>query len=149
MSSVSAGYLRDATERLSAARRPAILLGPEGAGAVPLILEIADMLGAPIATTPDALSLIDGHRSCGVFSFGASAHVRRTFQRADLVLAVSALGEFSCRLGEAFARHSLVQVAETATCVGRRREPDLALLGPVAVTLQQLRNLLARNAIGR
>jgi len=133
-----------AVDRLSAAERPAILVGPQGAGAAPLLLELSDLLGAPLATTPDALSLIDGGRSCGVYSFGASAHARRTFERADLVLAVSDLSEFTCRLGEALAGRTVIQVVDSVACVGRKREPDVALFGDVPSILAELRTHLAQ-----
>lgn len=136
--------LQQAVERLLSARRPAILVGPQGSGALSTLLELADLLGAPIATTPDALSLIDGHRSCGVYSFGASAHARRTLGRADLVLAVSDLSEFTCRLGEAFTEHTVIQVTESAACLGRKRDPDVALFGDIGSILSQLHLLLAQ-----
>lgn len=139
-----ARLMEQAIERLLAARRPAILLGPQGSGAVPVLLELADLLGAAVATTPDALSLIDGRRSCGVYSFGASAHARSTLERADLILAVSDLGEFTCRLGEAFVGRTLIQVASDVACLGRKREPDIALCGDVRSTLTKLRLLVAR-----
>jgi acetolactate synthase-1/2/3 large subunit len=140
----SATLLEHAAERLLAAERPAILVGPQGSDAVPVLLALADLLGAPLATTPDALSLIDGRRSCGVYSFGASAHARRTLDRADLILAVSDLGEFTCRLGEAFAGRTVIQVADSTACLGRKRDPDLALFGEVHAILTQVHALLAR-----
>ena len=141
---ISATQLTRAVERLQAASRPAILVGPQGSGAVPVLLELADWLGAPLATTPDALSLIDGRRSCGVYSFGASAHAQRTLERADLVIAVSDLGEFACRLGEAFAERTVIQVADSDACLGRKNDPDIALFGDIHATLTQLLALLAR-----
>jgi acetolactate synthase I/II/III large subunit len=141
----TAKRLERAAERLLGACRPAILVGPQGSKAVPLLTELADLLGAPLATTPDALSLIDGRRSCGVYSFGASAHARRTLERADVVLAVSDLGEFTCRLGEAFAGRTLIQVADSGAGVGRKHDPDIALFGDIPSILAELRALLARD----
>jgi len=140
----AATLLEQAAERLLTAERPAILVGPQASDTVPVLLELADLLGAPLATTPDALSLIDGRRSCGVYSFGASAHARRTLDRADLILAVSDLGEFTCRLGEAFAGRTVVQVADSTACLGRKRDPDLALFGGVHAILTQVQALVAR-----
>jgi thiamine pyrophosphate-dependent acetolactate synthase large subunit-like protein len=104
-------------------------------------------MGAPLATTPDALSVIDGRRSCGVYSFGASSHARQTMDRADVILAVSDLGEFTCRLGEAFAGRTLIQVAEGLSATGRKREPDIALSGDVHSTLVHVRSLLAESVM--
>ena len=94
-------------------------------------------------TTPDALAVVDGRRSSGVYSFGASSRAKRAMARADVVLAVSALGEFACRLGEAFAERTLIQVTEQVTHVGRKREPDVPLVGPVDAVLSGLREALA------
>ncbi|MGC4092789.1 MAG: thiamine pyrophosphate-dependent enzyme [Polyangiaceae bacterium] len=105
---------RRATEWLLSAQRPLVLLGPECKASVGGVVAIADRLGAALLTTPDALSLVDGARSCGVFSFGASQHARRSAEACDVVLAFSDLGEFSCRLGEAFRGKTLIQVSAEA-----------------------------------
>jgi thiamine pyrophosphate-dependent acetolactate synthase large subunit-like protein len=137
--------LQAAANHLFAACCPVILVGPEGAAVAPLLLQIADRLGAAVLTTPDAKSVIDDRRSCGTFSFGASAFARQVIERADVVLAVSALGEFSCRLGEAFRRHTLIQVTERVTSVGRNLEPTISLVGPALDTIvEQLWAALAR-----
>jgi thiamine pyrophosphate-dependent acetolactate synthase large subunit-like protein len=110
----------------------------------PLLVRIADRLGAALLTTPDALSVIDSHRSCGTFSFGASAGARRVMDRADVVLAVSALGEFSCRLGEAFQGKTLIQVKERVTGVRLNLAPALILAGAtIRATLERLSASLA------
>ncbi|MET0790798.1 MAG: thiamine pyrophosphate-dependent enzyme [Polyangiaceae bacterium] len=124
------GLLSVAAYRLCAAQRPMILVGPEGAPVSAAIVELAQLLGAPILTTPDALSVIEPSHSSGTFSFGASAHARAIVEQADVVLAISALGEFTCRLGEAFRRHSVIQIAERQTDVGRNLRPVVSLVGP-------------------
>jgi acetolactate synthase I/II/III large subunit len=127
---------------LREARCPAFLLGPECRTAIVEIVELADALGAAILTTPDALSLVGGERSSGVFSFGASDHAKRVMASADVVLAASSLGEFTCRLGEGFAAHTVIHVTDRATDVGRSIEPDVALVGPIDLTIERLRNTL-------
>jgi acetolactate synthase I/II/III large subunit len=137
--------LRAAARELASARRPAILVGPEAAPAAPLLLQMAERLGAAVFTTPDAKSAIDHWRSSGTFSFGASRGARRTIERADVVLAISALGEFSCRLGEAFRQHRLIQVTESVTEVGRNVEPTISLVGTsITNTVAQLCTELMR-----
>jgi len=118
-----------ALRELCSARRPVILLGPEAALSAPHLLQMADRLGAAVFTTPDAKSVIDHRRSSGTFSFGAPASARRIIERSDVVLAVSALGEFSCRLGEAFRQQRVIQVTESAVDVGRNLEPAVSLVG--------------------
>ncbi len=131
--------LRLAVQELAAARRPAILVGPEGTPAALLLLEMAERLGAAVLTTPDAKSVIDHRHSSGTFSFGAPARARRIVERADVVLAVSALGEFSCRLGEAFRQQRVIQVTESVMDVGRNLEPAVSLVGTtIAATIALL-----------
>jgi thiamine pyrophosphate-dependent acetolactate synthase large subunit-like protein len=139
-----------AAARLASAQRPAILVGPEGVAAAPRLLEIADRLGAAIFTTPDALSSIDGRRSCGTFSFGASAEARRVMDQADVVLAVSALGEFSCRLGEAFRRQAVIQVTARVSDVGRNFEPELSVVAPsISAAVERLQGALGELVPGQ
>ena len=130
--------LGDALDRLRRASRPLILIGPEGAPAVGLLLRLADALGACVLTTPDALSLVEGTRSAGVFSFGASEQARRAVGEADVVLAASALGEFGSRMGSAFGHHALIQVVESIADAQCARVPDVLLTGPVVATLTHL-----------
>lgn len=133
-----------AASRLCQAQRPLILVGTEGASAAESIVEMAQLLGAPILTTPDAKSVIDHGHSSGTFSFGSSELARALVERADAVLAVSSLGEFSCRLGEAFRGTCVIQIAERATDVGRNLQPFAGLVGPaVADTVRSLLYALA------
>ena len=131
--------VRAAVRLLIAAQRPTLLLGPEGAGATPALLEIADRLGAAILTTPDAQSLVDARRTCGTFSFGSCSLARRVVEQSDVILAVSALGEFSCRLGEAFRHVALIQLTERVSDLGRNLEPVCGLVtASVDATAEQL-----------
>lgn len=114
---------------LAEARRPAILIGPDAARAVDALLLMAERLGAAVMTTPDAKSLVDARRSCGTFSFGSSPLARAVMADADVVLAVSALGEFSSRLGEALCGRQFIQLTERVTDVGRSAQPTVSLSG--------------------
>lgn len=118
-----------AARALVAAQRPAVLLGPEGAAVVERVLVLAELLGAAVLTTPDAKSLVDARRSCGTFSFGSSSLARAIMAEADVVLAISDLGEFSCRMGEALRGRTLIHLSERATDVGRNADPSVSLFG--------------------
>jgi thiamine pyrophosphate-dependent acetolactate synthase large subunit-like protein len=135
-----------ARHALENARRPLLLLGPEAAPVAAFFVELADRLGAAILTTPDGLSLVDGARAAGVCSFGASKRARLAVERSDVVLAVSSLGEFSCRLGEAFTHHVLIHVTDRVSFVGRNREPSVAIVGPLDVSVARLSAALAPSA---
>jgi thiamine pyrophosphate-dependent acetolactate synthase large subunit-like protein len=118
-----------AARLLAQAKRPAVLLGPEGAAAVDIALALAERLGAAVLTTPDAKSLVAPQRSCGTFSFGSSALARAVMADADLVLALSSLGEFSCRMGESLRGRTLIQLSERVSEVGRNADPSVSLCG--------------------
>jgi thiamine pyrophosphate-dependent acetolactate synthase large subunit-like protein len=135
-----------AARLLRRARCPAFLLGPECRTAITEIVELADDLGAAILTTPDAISLVAGDRSSGVFSFGASDHAKHVMAKADVVLAASPLGEFACRMGEAFSGHTLIHVTDRESDVGRNSRPEVALVGPIEATIQHLRRALTPRA---
>jgi acetolactate synthase-1/2/3 large subunit len=143
MSRPPAADIEAGARLLLRARNPAFLLGPECAEVADQLVELADELDAAVLTTPDAFSMVDASRSAGVFSFGASARARRAVEGADLVLAASSLGEFACRLGEAFAHHTLLHLTECASDVGRNLAPDVALVGPLAGSVAALRKALA------
>jgi thiamine pyrophosphate-dependent acetolactate synthase large subunit-like protein len=128
----------DALDRLTRARRPLILLGLEAAPALEQLLGLASALGACVLTTPDALSLVAGARSNGVFSFGASARARRAVEASDVVLAASALGEFASRMGSAFDHHVLIQMVESVSDAQCAREPDVLLTGPLVTGATRL-----------
>ncbi|HEX9620847.1 MAG TPA: thiamine pyrophosphate-dependent enzyme [Polyangiaceae bacterium] len=135
---------RSAADVLLAAVRPLILAGPEAAPARAEILGLARKLGAPLLTTPDAKSLFDGRHSIGVFSLGSSALSRRVVDEADVVLAVSPLGEFSCRLGRAFRHLRVIQISDSIANVAHADLPELVLVSPcVADLLRELRASLA------
>jgi thiamine pyrophosphate-dependent acetolactate synthase large subunit-like protein len=128
---------------LLSAARPAILAGPEAAPARAEISWLAAQLGAPLLTTPDAKSPADGRTSIGVFSLGSSALSRRAVDEADVVLAISPLGEFSCRLGQALRGHRVIQISDSIANVARSELPEVLLIAPcVASTLRELQESL-------
>jgi thiamine pyrophosphate-dependent acetolactate synthase large subunit-like protein len=120
------------------------LVGPEAASATPVLLAIANRLGAALLTTPDAKGLVPPPRCSGTFSFGASPLAKKAMADADVVLALSALGEFSCRLGEGFRHKAVIQVTERCQDVGRSFEPHASLTGPIHNTLKRLQRALVR-----
>lgn len=134
--------LEAAAALLSSAQRPLLLIGPEARDALEPLLRLADRLGAAVLTTPDALSLVDGARSAGICSFGASAAAGEAAAAADVVLAASSLSEFANRLGQAFAQAEVIQLTASVSDVGRNRTPSLALLGAIETTARELERLV-------
>lgn len=90
-------------EALTSARNPLILAGRGvwAAGATESFAEIAQRLGAQVATTAAARNAFPGAPICGGF---ASKETAEMIRQADVILAVGAsLTPFTMRFGKAFA----------------------------------------------
>ena len=130
-----------AVRRLSAARRPLILAGRGAwlAGAGPVLAELADELGALLATTALGVNLFGDHPfDLGIA--GGFAHERSAalIEEADAVLVVGArLNQFTMRFGDSFAEDAdvlQVDIADTAT----NPRVDMYLKGDAALTATAL-----------
>jgi thiamine pyrophosphate-dependent acetolactate synthase large subunit-like protein len=108
--------------RLAAARRPVILAG-RGAwlsGAGSTLAELADELGALVATTAQGVNVVPDHPfSLGIAGGFAHDRAAELIHQADVVLVVGArLNQFTMRFGDSFgAEADVVQidVADAAT----------------------------------
>lgn len=134
----------EVSELLLSAERPLILAGPEALPARNEVLWLAKRLGAVLLTTPDAKSFADADSTTGVFSLGSSARARSAMHQADLVLALSTLGEFSCRHGEAFRHVRVIQITDSIAHTLRGPRLELTLIAPCVLdALIGLRTALA------
>ncbi len=154
--------LLQACSRLLAARRPAILAGHGVAlaQAQPELLELCELLKAPVATTPKAKGCFDESHSLslGVFGLASAARARKYLLegRADLLLVLgSSLHEMSTQGWDPRLRPEggLVQVDLDAGALGRNYPVDVGVVGDVKATLREmtfaLRRMLAHGEHGR
>jgi len=130
--------LDTAAERLSRARRAAILVGRGAVGSGPQVEALARRLHAPVvATMPGRGVLPDGHPHL-VGAAGSSGHrsAHRTLERCDTLLAlgVSTRGGAFDIGGGAF----LIQVDRDPLQLCRRTHQGVGLYGTVAETLDEL-----------
>jgi thiamine pyrophosphate-dependent acetolactate synthase large subunit-like protein len=122
-----------AAELLASAARPLVLAGRGAviAGARNALVELADRLGAPLATTAQAHGLFTGHpRALGIAGGFTAPESLRVLQSADVVLAAGAsLTRWTTRNGQLFesARVVRVDIADSAELSGDARATAEAL----------------------
>lgn len=143
--------LADAADLLARAEQPAILAGggARAAGAGSEIAELADHLGAPIATTfygrgvlPESHPLVAG--IAGTFMTPAADAV---LWDADVVLVLGAhLGGKATRYGELYADTQLIQVDRDEEVLGEYVRPDCALVSDAKTAVEDLKANVPANA---
>ncbi len=126
-----------AAAMLAAAKRPMIIVGNGARGQMGEVIELAERLGAPVATTFKGKGLIaDDHRlGCGVMGRSGTPVASWFMNESDLVLV----------FGASFANHTgiadykpLIQVDFDPMALGRFHPVELPLQGHVGVTARQL-----------
>jgi len=142
-------------EKLSSCQRPAILSGHGviRAGASKVLQEVAEKLGAPVATSRSGIgSLPTSHpQSVGMLGFYGTETARESISEADLILVLGcALGEqttFGWR-SEIFEKDALIlQVDVDASQLNRVYKLDQGIAFDVGAVLNKLSaNLAKRNS---
>ena len=142
-------------EKLSSCQRPAILSGHGviRAGASKVLQEVAEKLGAPVATSRSGIgSLPTSHpQSVGMLGFYGTETARESISEADLILVLGcALGEqttFGWR-SEIFEKDALIlQVDIDASQLNRVYKLDQGIAFDVGAVLNKLSaNLAKRNS---
>ncbi|WP_040569346.1 thiamine pyrophosphate-requiring protein [Microbacterium yannicii] len=136
----SADRIAEAAKLLSAARRPAFLVGKGAAGAVDQVAALAEHLGAGIVTSLLGKPYVDERSSLAAGTMGhlgttASAQV---FAGCDALLIIGSNDpwtEFYPAPGQA----RVVQIDIDPAMIGNRSAVDVGLVGDAAATLDALR----------
>lgn len=140
--------LDQAAELLAAARFPVVYAGGgiHLAGARGAFRYFAERLGAPVAFTLKGLGALPSRHPLALGMMGMHGTVRanRTLERADLLVVVGArfddraTGRLAAFCTRARVLHLDIDPAE----VGKLRQPEVRLLGPLDVTLPALADRL-------
>ncbi|MGI9596393.1 MAG: thiamine pyrophosphate-dependent enzyme [Acidimicrobiales bacterium] len=139
--------LARAAEMLAAAERPMIIVGSGARSQMDEVIELAERLGAPVATTFKAKGLIaDDHPlGCGVMGRSGTPVASWFMNESDLVLV----------FGASFANHTgiadykpLIQVDFDPMALGRFHPVTVPLQGHVGVTARALIEALPGNLAG-
>jgi acetolactate synthase-1/2/3 large subunit len=139
---VPAEALRAAADVLRGARTPLIVAGGGAVDAAAPLRDLAEALGAPVATTVNGKAVLDEAHPLAV---GASVRLRALQSAAaesDAVLVVgSELGDSDLWEGRITGR-TLIRLDVDAAQLQKNTHADLVLHGDAAATLTALRNLL-------
>lgn len=134
--------IEEAARVLAAAERPGIFVGWGAVDATEALVEIAERLGAPVATTLQGLSAFPGHHPLHAgmgFSQAAVPGAERAFRDCDALLAVGTrfaeipTGSFGVRVPEA-----LVHIDLDPQVLGANYPARVAIAGDSRVVLPRL-----------
>ncbi len=122
-----------AMEKVMESRRPLVILGDGAREDAGRVIELAERLGAPVATTFKAKGLIaDDHRlGCGVMGRSGTPIASWFMNESDLVIVFGA--SFSNHTGIADYK-PLVQIDRDPMALGRFHPVDVPVQGDVGVT---------------
>lgn len=140
------GSLDKAVGIVAASRRPLVLAGYGASSqrAASTLTQLAQRIGAPLATTLRGKGIFEGHPShigvCGTLATKASLEVIR---QADCVLAFGAsLNNLTTDEGQLFAGKALIQCDVDSGAFGTYIDPDVALQGDVSSTAEAIIEML-------
>jgi pyruvate oxidase len=129
--------LDDAVARLTAARRPVIIVGAGARFAMDDVIALAERTGAPVITTFKAKGQIaDDHPlACGVLGRSGTPVASWVMNEADLLVVLGA--SFSNHTG-IYRGHPIVQVDLDPLQLGKFHKVDVPVWGEVGVTCRAL-----------
>jgi pyruvate oxidase len=136
----------EAVDRIAASTRPMIIVGNGARRDMDAIVDLAELLGAPVATTFKAKGLIpDRHPlGCGVLGRSGTPIASWFMNESDLLVVFGA--SFSNHTGVAPFK-PIIQVDFDPMALGRFHSVDLPMLADAGVAAQALTARLAARAI--
>ena len=141
-----ADVLAAAADRIAAADRPLVIVGHGARGQMAAICELAESIGAPIATTFKGKGLVgdDWELGCGVLGRSGTPIASWFMNESDLIVT----------FGVSFANHTgisdykpIVQVDFDPMALGRFHAVEIPVLGHAAVTARALTAALAERTV--
>lgn len=134
--------LRAATAALASARRPLFIVGNGARPHMGAVIDLAERIGAPVATTFKAKGQISDHHplGCGVLGRSGTPIASWFMNECDLVVAFGA--SFSNHTGIASYK-PIVQIDFDPMALGRFHAVAVPVLGDVGVTARLLSAALA------
>ncbi len=137
--------LNEAVAKIKNAKRPIIILGAGSRFCRQPVIELAEHIGAPVATTFKAKGLIpDSHSlGCGVLGRSGTPIASWFMNESDLVITFGA--SFSQHTGIAPYK-PIVQVDFDPMAIGRFHSVDVSVLGEVGVTAELMKQQVEKGA---
>jgi thiamine pyrophosphate-dependent acetolactate synthase large subunit-like protein len=136
----------EAVQKLRKAARPLIFAGGgvHWSGATTVLADLAEALGAPVATTCNGKgALPDDHPLALGFAVFSPRPLLKLWQRADVVLAIGTdFDEITTGGWRLPPARGLVQIDIDAAQIGRNYPVEIGLVGDATTVLKQLLNVL-------
>ena len=137
-----ASSVEDAVALLAKAKRPVIIVGHGARYDMPAVLELAELLGAPVLTTFKGKGLVSDHHplGCGVLGRSGTPIASWFMNESDVLLVFGA--SFSNHTGIT-PKKPTIQVDFDAMALGKFHPVDVPVWGEIAVTVEILKAELA------
>ena len=140
--SASESEAKQAVEAIRSAQRPLVLagLGAVRSGAREALVDLAEIIGAELATTLRARDLFTGH-ALAVGAVGGYGHelADEPAAKADVVLVFGAsLNVFTTSAGRSFAGSTIVQCDIDRAALGTTTRVDVGIVGDARIVARQL-----------
>jgi pyruvate oxidase len=133
----SAAVVAAAVTSIASARRPVIIVGHGARAATSDVVQLAELLGAPVMTTFKAKGLVsDVHRlGAGVLGRSGTPVASWLMNESDLLIVVGA--SFSNHTGIAPYK-PIIQIDDDHAAIGRFHGVEIGVLGDASVALQAI-----------
>jgi len=130
------GILDEAIGMIASARRPLVLAGAGAVGAKDSLVQLADRLEAPLATTLKAKGLFNDHPyNMDIFGTLSTPAAYDIIAKSDCIVCFgSALHNFTTDQGKLMRNKRVIQVDVDPTAIGGSLHPDAALLADAGLT---------------
>lgn len=134
--------LQQAIAQLKQSRRPVIIVGHGARFHMPAVLELAELLGAPILTTFKAKGLVsDRHPlGCGVLGRSGTPIASWFMNESDTLLVLGA--SFSNHTG-IYPGKPIIQVDFDPLALGKFHPVEVPVWGEISIVVEQLKTALA------
>ena len=128
--------LENAIGMIASARRPLVLAGAGAVGAREQLIQLADRLEAPLATTLKAKSLFRGHPyNMDIFGTLSSPAAYDLMGKSDCIICFGTqLNDFTTDRGRLMRGKRIVQVDTDQVAIGASLHPDVAIVADAGRT---------------
>jgi len=143
-SAVSGDVFDDALGIIASAKRPIILAGIGARHARDALVNLADRLESPLATTLKAKDLFDGcSNNMDIFGTLSTPEGYTAIEKADCIVSFGAsLNSFTTDKGNLFKGKRVVQISDDLLTLGRYYVPDAGVVADAAIFASTVVELL-------
>ena len=132
--------LDEAIGMIASAKRPVVLAGGGAIGAEEQLIQLADRLEAPLATTLKAKAMFNDHPyNMDIFGTLSAPAVYEAIDKSDCIIAFGAsLHHFTTDQGKLFKNKRVIQINYDIREVGKNYHPDAAIVADAGLTASNI-----------